>query len=463
MTENGANNNSGIGKTERTEHEWWGSGVALMLLFFVFVLGACGTASGEVASETAVADAPVAEVEEEATTTTTTAAPETAADSATEAPAEEVAAIDVEPNFELIGELELTTGEINDMVAFVEQSAGREFARPPVIEIVSVEEFEAGLHPHDDLAAHIEEGEEPTARFHQALGDTTLSADELAAELATLGTSTELISGRYDPADDTIYIPDGVLTGDDFNAILVHEMLHALDDQYVDLGALIERLEDLAIEEVASDSAFQIAAVVEGRATATQFEWMMANNVIPGEQEIPESFSRVPVWIINSVTLPYQLGARSIFEQGGVAATWDLYENFPESSEQMIFPSRIGTDTPTTVEPPVVDGEVFIEGTMGVEGILLLGLGNNLEPSQIEVLTVLAAAEGWGGDYFVLTGNETESCVTGSIVADTEADLAELADLFTEWANRETVHIAERSATVDGETLTVSSCAPFIS
>ena len=434
-----------------------------MLLFFVFVLGACGTASGEVASETAVADAPVAEVEEEATTTTTTAAPETAADSATEAPAEEVAAIDVEPNFELIGELELTTGEINDMVAFVEQSAGREFARPPVIEIVSVEEFEAGLHPHDDLAAHIEEGEEPTARFHQALGDTTLSADELAAELATLGTSTELISGRYDPADDTIYIPDGVLTGDDFNAILVHEMLHTLDDQYVDLGALIERLEDLAIEEVASDSAFQIAAVVEGRATATQFEWMMANNVIPGEQEIPESFSRVPVWIINSVTLPYQLGARSIFEQGGVAATWDLYENFPESSEQMIFPSRIGTDTPTTVEPPVVDGEVFIEGTMGVEGILLLGLGNNLEPSQIEVLTVLAAAEGWGGDYFVLTGNETESCVTGSIVADTEADLAELADLFTEWANRETVHIAERSATVDGETLTVSSCAPFIS
>ncbi len=422
-------------------------------LFMVLVVVGCGSqldTEAMVESETPAVSAPDADP----AVTTTTALAEDARVSAT--------STDPEPNFVLDGDLDLTTAEINDMVAFVEESAGRVFLDPPVIQIQSVEEFEAGLAPDDDLHAQIEDGHEIAARFHQALGATTLGVDALAEVLADLGTSTEFFSGRYDPADDKIIIPEGVLEGDDFNAILVHELLHALDGQYVDLGGFIERLEALAVEEVASDSAFQIAAVIEGRASVTQFEWMMANNVMPSQQEVPESFEQVPASVINSVILPYQLGAQSIVEQGGVAATWDLYENLPESSEQMIFPSRIGTDAPVVVPRPPVDGEVFSEGVHGAEGMLLLGIGDDLEPSQVDVLTTIRAAEGWGGDYFVLAGDETRSCLTGSVVADTETDFGELRALFAEWAERETVHATDRTVTIDGNTLTISSCALFI-
>ena len=438
--------------------------VGALLLF----LAACGSETTTADTADTADTAEAADAADAAAPADTTAPADTAETSDSpaveESPAEPVTAdAAVEPNFELTGELELTTAEINDMVAFVEQSAGREFVTPPIIQIVSVEEFEAGLTPDEEFQALIDANSETSARFMQALGHTTLNSNELEAAFADLRSSTELISGRYDPWTDEVLIPEGVLVGDDFDAILVHELLHALDDQYVDLGALLDEVGELAAEEVSSDRAFQIAAVVEGRATTTQFEWMQANGVIPGQPEIPESFNEVPASALNEVVLPYQLGAQSIFQLGGVEATWELYEEFPASSEQMVFPNRIGTDEPIAVAPPAVDGEVFAEGVLGVEGMLLLGIGNTLEPSQVEIISAITAAEGWGGDYYVLTGDEAESCLSVSIVADTEQDLAELSDMFTEWAGRENVHTTERSATVDGDTLSIRSCAPFIS
>ena len=430
------------------------AGVALI------ALGACTAVAdddGDAAAD--VENTTTAEAE-------TTEAEDDPADETTEtdeaAPAEDEVE-DEEPRFELTGELELTTAEINAMIDFVEDAAGREFTRPPQIEIQSVEDFEAGLEPPPELTAAIEENAETTARFQQALGFTVLGVDELSTELNALSSSTDLISGRYDPADDVVYIPEGVLEGDMFDAILVHELLHALDGQHVDLQGLIDELTENALAEVADDSSFSIVAVVEGRATAVQFAWMQANGVVPTQEDIPESFSRVPAVVINDVVLPYQLGAQTITLLGGAAETWDLYTDFPASSEQMVFPGRIGTDAPQDVPAPTADGEVFTEGVFGAEGVLLLGIGDTLQPDQASIIQTLGAAEGWGGDYFVLTGDEAQSCLTAAFVADTEADLTEMEALFTDWAGRETTHPTQRSVTVDGETLTISSCAAFIS
>ena len=228
----------------------------------LLVLAGCGSQADTVASEDPASIA---------TTTTPTEAAEVVAEEATsetqteaedaELEAVETAAAEVAANFELTGELDLTTTEINDMVAFVEQSAGREFVTPPIIQIVSVEEFEAGLTPDEEFQAVIDENSETSARFMQALGHTTLNADDLEAAFAELRSSTDLISGRYDPWTDEVLIPEGVLEGDDFNAILVHELLHALDDQYVDLGALLDEVGELAAEEVSSDRAFQLSLI----------------------------------------------------------------------------------------------------------------------------------------------------------------------------------------------------------
>ena len=127
----------------------------------------------------------------------------------------------------------------------------------------------------------------------------------------------------------------------------------------------------------------------------------------------------------------------------------------------MVFPSRIGNDEPIAVEAPLVEGEIFFEGVNGVEGLLILGLGDTLEPEPALIFEILAAAEGWGGDQFVLSGDENQSCLTGSIAADTPEDLAELESLFSGWSARETTSPVTRTAVVDAGLLTISSCAPF--
>ncbi len=435
-------------------------GIALLLSLSVLA-GACSS-SEQTATDASPATAVVETTKAPAPTTTKAPAETTPPTTAEPAPSTTEAPMVDEPRYELIGELDLTVAELNDMVAFVEETMDRPFKTPPKIVLQSVEEFEAGLVPDAEMQAIQESQAESSARFFQALGQTTLGADELLAKLKAVGSSTDLISGRYIPEDDAVYIPEGVLGGDTFNAILVHELAHALDGQYVDLAAIVETLQAMAAGDEITDAGFPIQATVEGRATAVQGRWMMANNVIPEDGGIPDSFNELPPSVITSVLLPYQLGAQSIEALGGPANTWNLFDEFPSSSEQMIFSDRIGTDLPSVVEAPVAQNEISSEGILGAEGILLLLLGESLTPGQIEVVTALTAADGWGGDRFIVDGDETASCFRANMVADSAAEFAELEAAFTGWASKESVPGAERSVMVDGEMLLLTACAPFI-
>lgn len=349
------------------------------------------------------------------------------------------------------------------MVVFVEETMGRPFITPPNIVIQSIEEFEAGLAPSEEVRAFQEEQAEASARFFQAIGYTQLGPAELLAEFTELGGSTDLISGRYVPEDDAVLIPKGATTGGMFNSILVHELAHALDGQYVDLGGMIERLQELATAEITGDEAFSIQAVVEGRATSVQFRWMMQNGVVPEVPDTTEAFESVPASAILGVQLPYQLGAQSVEALGGPAETWDLFDNFPTSSEQMIFADRIGTDLPVDVAPPATFGEVFTEGVFGADSLILLLLGDSLMPSQVDIITSVTAADGIGGGYSVVDGDDTRSCLRVNIVGDTAAELAEIEVKLVEWAAKESVPGSERSVVVEDELLLLTACAPFLS
>ncbi len=421
----------------------------------------CGSDTDPEAAEESVDETVAPEVTTAAPSTTSTTTTSTAAPTTTQAPTTTVAA-EPEPAFELEGEIDLTTAEINDMISFVEETMEREFVTTPRIVVQSIADFEAGLVPTDEEMALNESRKEQTARFYQALGHTTTGVDDLHEALVGVSSSTDLISGRYDPFDDAVYVPDGALVGDTFNAVLVHELAHALDGQHIDLAGLINQLKDINEREALSDDGFAIRAIVEGRATAVQGRWMMTNNIMPEPADVPESLEALPPSIINSVLLPYQLGAQAIETLGGPAATWDLYDNIPTSSEQMLFTDRIGTDLPVEIAQPPADGEVQVSGTIGAEGILLVAIGDTLTPSQIDIVTAIGAIEGWAGDSMVLWGDDVTSCMRLDVAADTPEDLTEIETLFTGWAAKESVPGAERTAELVGDIVRVTACAPFI-
>ena len=368
-----------------------------------------------------------------------------------------VGGAEVAPRFELEGELPLTTEEVNDMISFIETEAGREFHYPPKIVAQQRDAYEEGLDARfADQVEATEDEQEQSARVYQALGLSDQTADELTTNIEAFITSADAINGYYDPDTDALYVPVDVLADDLFRVLLVHELLHALDGQYVDLGALIDELGNSDDPEFV----FTRTAVVEGRATAVQTAWMMANGVVPQQPELSDAITAVPPAFVNAVTLPYGFGQGWVAANGGAAGTWDAYDNPPTSSEQVAFPDTPLVEAIVPVETPSADGEVISESPFGVADMLVWFLSDSLQPSPVAVNATLIAADGWAGGTAVLWGDDDESCVRISLAADTPADLDEIETLTRTWAD-EAEGDVERTVEATEERVTVTGCAPF--
>ncbi len=405
---------------------------------------------------------PMAEVVGEAAAATDDATDEDPATEATDATAETAPSDDggepagpEGPRFELVGELPLDATEVDEMIAFIEDAAGRPFLHPPTIVAQDRTTFEDGLDGQfggsiDRLGDRID----VVARSYQAYGFSEQTPDELLANLDAFVSSADAINGYYDPDSDAVYVPVDVFVDDLFRSLLVHELVHALDGQYIDLTATIEELERLVDD---SERSFAITAMVEGRATALQLAWMQANAVVPDAQDPGPAVAAVPPAFVVATTMPYGFGAGWVQAQGGVAATWEAIEAPPTSTEQVLVPTTPATEPIVAVDPPAAEGDELFRGAFGAADLLLLLIGDSLTPDSETVVPALAAVDGWAGGEQVLWGDDAESCVRFTIAADSEADLAEITDAIEAWA----AEGDDRTVESGDETMTATACAPF--
>ena len=456
----------------RINHKFWDNGSWLwFVMVFVIVLASCSTEEGETeteggASTTVIAGGgdsdsdsdsnPESDSESEADSNDEAEADTDGVDQgADDEEADEAADHAPEAKFVLEGELDLETAEVNDMIDFVEQVAGREFVRPPTIVAQTTADFEAGLAvKFGDALEDLDEDVEVQARLYQALGHSDQTPDELKTHTEAFLTDASAIAGYYEPEDDRVYMPvDAELDGM-FRAILVHELTHALDGQYVDLGALIEDMEDNDLEVELN---FVRAAIVEGRATQVQAAWMQTNGVAPAVPELSKAITDLPPIAVNGIQLPYQTGAAYIQAKGGAAGTWELYDEPPASSEHILFPNTPPSEPKVAVAPPTADGPELYRAEFGAADLALWLLGDSLQPDPATVSTVLSASDGWAGGEMVLWGDENDSCVRIALAADSAEDRAEIEVAARAWAEEGT----GRSVSDDGETVLIEGCARF--
>ena len=364
-------------------------------------------------------------------------------------------AADDEPNYVVQGQLPLEVAEVNELIAFVESETGRLFLRPPTIVAQSTEVFFANLE--EDLA-EFDETADITVRTMQALGLTSLGVDEVNNAIQALLASPSGVAGYYDPDVDELYVPIDAQAEDEFRSLLVHELTHALDDQYVDLGAL-----DVLSDEAEITGNFEpvvaLQAVGEGRATAVQNRWMRANGVSAPEGTEADllALETVPPAFVLGLSLPYAFGEQFIEGQGGPANTWDLLDNPPASSEEFLVPGATG-EAVTDVAPPPADGPVLDDIVFGASDLFTWLLGESLDPDPSLIFPTFAAIDGWAGGRSVLWGDDTESCVRIALVADSKADLDEIQGAIELWAERGN----DRSVTVEDDQITATSCAPYV-
>ncbi len=264
------------------------------------------------------------------------------------------------------------------------------------------------------------------------------------------------VAGFYDPDLDYMAlvrrVSDGPVPGqqkqegDPEDVIIVHELTHALQDQYFDLKSF-----DNA--DPMSDAATARAALAEGDATLTMMSYVAGQNVetVPGMGEglsrafsdqalgsgmadLPggEELSKAPAWIRDSLLFSYVQGFAFCLDvrRTGGQKLLDLAfaSDPPRSSEQILHPEKWygRRDDPVALAWPgladvlpgwakVSDGEVG-EATIRT---LLRGTSRNRASSDL-------AAAGWGGDRFAVYEKAGRRLLVWWTEWDTEADAREI-------------------------------------
>ncbi|MFQ5529617.1 MAG: hypothetical protein ACE5FP_04645, partial [Gemmatimonadota bacterium] len=169
----------------------------------------------------------------------------------------------------------------------------------------------------------------------------------------------EQVVGFYDPATDTLFIVEGV-SPDLVDGVLVHEMVHALQDQYVELDSLVRAMRRH------NDSGMAVQAALEGHATYVMVEWMMGRELgaavdltqapLLGETlgdnplsalgaEMPE-LENAPDIIRRQLLFPYVAGLDfvQVRWRGRSGRTPPLGESLPTTTEQVLHPGLFGTE-----------------------------------------------------------------------------------------------------------------------
>lgn len=336
----------------------------------------------------------------------------------------------------------------------------------------------------DDLPALIEEGfsEAELARFdeittlYRLLGHLRPDQDywSVLREAFRGG-----VAGLYDPEGKRLWVVTHDVEIDDLNPwqreTLAHELLHALQDHYVDLGAMMEdRGHDL-------DRELAARAVVEGDAeyhTRLWAErdrgWRPAGGAGLPLRGLPQQID-VPEAVIREFAFPYEWGsiwAEAAIERGGLDAINAALRDPPPTTAHIIHPDAIAPDwTPEAVAlPPLADAlgqgwRLESEGPLGEFQLINYLLPDFSGPPRRDDDRAVAAAEaaaGWRGDWHAVYVNGGESVMVARVrFADAE-DAREFDGTHRaiELADAETVTEGALTLAMRADGMTVALAAP---
>lgn len=251
------------------------------------------------------------------------------------------------------------------------------------------------------------------------------------------------VTGFYDPETaEFVVVSDGALLDPASQLTHGHEYVHALQDQHFGLNAL---------NDDALDSEARAAARALAEGEASMVTWLLVNAgdfytrreldaLRNDSRQGSDTLSDFPPVLVKTLGFPYNEGmlfALALYRENGAEALNDAWTNPPRSTEQILHPDRYLAGD----EPQIVAMEPLTD-TLGAGWALIdediLGEFHLREylDQRLPTMTAARAAEGWGGDRYVVFWNEaTESLVMAlRLVWDTPNDALEFAEAWPAYA-----------------------------
>jgi hypothetical protein len=323
--------------------------------------------------------------------------------------------------------------EVAESVPMIEKSIGLKFKTPPKVETRSKEQVRAFVTKQftDSLAMHDIAGQEAAYKLLGMIPDT-LNLQQFLTSLLE-----EQIVGYYDPKTKVLYVVDGA-PKDMAGITITHELVHALQDQYISLDS-VQRIRD------DNDRLAAGQAVFEGQAVYEQISIMLGGTniaiALPGgwdriREMIAENRSSMPIFaaapkvIQETLIFPYLSGAEFYRNYKERKPGSVIYNDMPVSTEQIIHPAAffVTRDNPTRVTLGTLSNATKVyENDLGeFETRLFLFQSLNDQNEAVR------GATGWDGDRYAVVNTPQGKGIVWLTVWDSPVEAGEFFHLAGE-------------------------------
>jgi hypothetical protein len=327
------------------------------------------------------------------------------------------------------GEAELRD-MVHRMMPVVAQTTGLPFKREPlVLRRSRAQVRDYVIHKFDEDLPPAE-----LAGLQSALRLFGLIPDSLALRPTMIDLLTEQIAGYYDPDSNALYIPADIEPFQ-LRIVVSHELVHALQDQYVHLDSIITQRHANDRRSAAQATVAQLTVLMpEQKPDTFPLGWFWKQRAAMAAQQAQmKEFARAPLWLREGLVFPYLGGADFIVWFRHKYFGRSVLDSMPRSTEQILHPERYAAhDEPTDViyasgEPDTVQWE---DNLGEFETRLLF---QQLLGSETEATTL---ATGWDGDRYQVLGSKSDALVWYSVWDDAAAAARFTGGLQRAWQKR---------------------------
>ncbi|HKI93861.1 MAG TPA: DUF6782 family putative metallopeptidase [Gemmatimonadales bacterium] len=295
-----------------------------------------------------------------------------------------------------------TSADVHRILATVipkiEKTVGLTFKTPPVVEIRTRAQVNAYLKAKlaHDLPPALLEHERTAYVLFRFIPDT------LDLQALLLNVLSEQVMGYYDPDSAALFVVDGTDPAK-LQLVLGHELVHALQGQYVPLDSILS-------QETDGDRRAAAQAVMEGQATLASVDAMVSkeqmaqlpnfwndfrDQIREAQRQMPV-FASAPLVVRESLIFPYVDGAEFMrwFDRT-YPDTVPYGPRLPVSTEEILHPDRYRAgDRPVTLR--------FRDSTEYSDDLGELGARMLLQQLSGSSSLGNAGALDWGGDRYAL-------------------------------------------------------------
>lgn len=239
-----------------------------------------------------------------------------------------------------------------------------------------------------------------------------LVSEDLDLREILLSVYTEQVAAFYDPDSTALFVMDDQPERN-LRPVLVHELVHAVQDQATDLDSLTAPARG-------NDRQVAAQAAIEGHATLVMLEYLteqargqpvnlseiedFASRIRPALEGLRSQYpelSGAPAVIRESLLFPYLEGAGFIqrFWRTRDGRPSPFGSHLPRSTEQILHPERL------LEQPPDEPTDIVLSPGDGTTALYENGLGEmevRIFLGELAGTGAVPAAGGWDGDRYVL-------------------------------------------------------------